>query len=87
MKKILLLACAALISSSAFAGSRFGLSAGVFMPSDKKTRDAFGSNWLNIGFTPIQFKVNEGISYDGDIQVLTRSKNGNRLFILTPSYG
>jgi hypothetical protein len=53
---------------------------GVFLPSDSKVRDAFGSNFLNIGFGRARNGVRTNTRTD--ISVINADRNGNRLFLV-----
>lgn len=76
------------LSSFASADS-YGLSigAGIFYPSSAAVRDAFGSEWLNIGVAPGSSRSSIGGRLDYDLQIQSRSKYGNRMFLITPTVG
>ncbi len=67
--------------------SNFGVQAGLFMPSSREVRDAFGSNWLSFGLGATGAQKYEKTKTKIDWNVISGEKDGNRVFLLTPSYG
>ena len=60
---------------------RFGPAVGVFLPTDGKTRDRFGSSWLSIGLglgsiNPVSTKGNLAL----DLNLLYHGRDGNHAF-------
>lgn len=66
----------------------WGLTAGVFVPADSTVRDTFGNTWLSFGIRPLNFG---GKSRDwkitGDLNILTASRNGNRVLAIPATLG
>lgn len=64
-----------------------GASAGVFMPTDSKLREALGGTWFTFGPS----SVNPGAYRDRmlgfNYNVLSQNRNGNNVFIFAGSYG
>ena len=61
---------------------RFGPQAGVYLPSNGKTRDRFGGSWVSygVGFGSVRRADNKGrIVFD--FSILTESRGDNRAFI------
>lgn len=64
-----------------------GVGAGVFFPSDRSARDAFGDTWFSWGIRPASFDSQEGFKFAADVNVLSRRAHGNRLLILSGTLG
>lgn len=68
-------------------GLDLGVSAGIYMPSSKPIRDAFGNSVLNFGIGPVNGnRPGEG-SLSPELSFLAAERNGNRLFLGTFTYG
>jgi hypothetical protein len=65
----------------------FGPQIGFFFPTDGRTRDAFGDNWVNygIGFQPLDLQTRRG-SATLDIAAFSARRSGARAFILPVSF-
>lgn len=91
MKKLLTIASFAglcLAFGTANAGVTIGPKLGLYSPTSGKTRAAFGDTWLSFGFGPVQTsQANRDRFLDSDVQFLSRNKNGNRLLIISATYG
>ncbi len=64
-----------------------GIKAGVFYPTDSGLRQAFGDNWTSIGISPVRLEAKNGTRQSTDFAITARSKNGNRVFMLRPTFG
>lgn len=65
----------------------FGGSVGVYMPTNSRVKDAFGSSVFNIGIGPVGSNRPSSGSLTPSIDFLSASNDGNRLFIGTLTYG
>lgn len=75
-------------ASSAFAQSgNVSIGYEVFYPQDRDLRSAFGSVWQGISISPRTIGIRQGLQTDFDFTVLTKSRNGNDIFLITPSVG
>ena len=67
-------------------GISIGGTYGYLLPQDDAMKSAFGSSIARIGFTPVsQGQRQKGIF--PDIEVISASANGNRMFLLPITYG
>jgi hypothetical protein len=64
-----------------------GLSAGAFLPSDSALRDAFGDSWFSFGISPSVIKERNGLQTDWDFRITGRSRDGNRILMMRPTFG
>lgn len=67
--------------------SNLGVQGGLFIPTDGEIRDAFGSSLLSFGLGATSRQEFKQRSLRWDWNVISADKNGNRVFILTPSVG
>jgi len=65
----------------------FGGQLGVYLPTSGAVRDAFGSSVLNVGLSPVSTRRQGGNGLRPELNFITASKNGNRLFIGTLTLG
>jgi hypothetical protein len=61
----------------------YGIRVGTYMPTDSKTKNEFGDNWLSLGF----FMTKLGEDYDKgrlglDLRFISRSDNNNSIFMM-----
>ncbi|MBN8689161.1 MAG: hypothetical protein J0L72_00070 [Armatimonadetes bacterium] len=90
MKLTSLIAVAA-FATGAFAqeqprlGLQLGL--GVFYPNSAYVRSTFGDSWTRISIAPGTMGAYKGSGLDWDINAISVGRNGNRLFIISPSVG
>lgn len=70
-------------------GTKFGLglSGGVFMPSSAPIKTALGKNWTSIGIGPSWIGYTVGKHSMWDVDMWGVSSNGNRAFVIMPTYG
>lgn len=79
---------AGLLSSVALAETfGLGVGGGAYFPSSSLLKGAFGDQWTSIGFSPSSSRSATGGRTDFDIQVLSKSSGGNRLFVFAPTFG
>ncbi|MBS1704454.1 MAG: hypothetical protein JST40_01160 [Armatimonadetes bacterium] len=64
-----------------------GTGLGVYLPSDRKIRNALGSQWFSIGFRPVAVSSGKNTSMGTDLNFIAREKSGNKLFIGTYTFG
>jgi hypothetical protein len=75
------------LSQAQNGGLGIGLRAGVTLPTDSKTKDAFGGTWFSFGIGPANTGIQPGMSWTPDFGITTRSNGANRLLILKGTYG
>ncbi|MDX2065946.1 MAG: outer membrane beta-barrel protein [Fimbriimonadaceae bacterium] len=80
MKLFALIALVPLVVIAHAQDNGFGPRIGLFLPTDSKVRDAFGSNFLNFGFGRARNGVRA--STRTDFSVINADRNGNRLFLV-----
>jgi hypothetical protein len=80
----LILVTALAVAGAAQAQDPFdlGASVGVFMPSSRTIRDAFGSQVLRFGFGGVGRQSTGNFKLGTELDIISANKNGNRLFIL-----
>ncbi len=78
-----------LVAALAFAGAAnaqnpldIGASVGVFMPSSRVMRDAFGSQVLRFGLGSVGRQSTGNFKIGTEMDIISANKNGNRLFIV-----
>jgi len=78
-----------LVAASAFAQDNrtVGLQVGAFLPTSSAAQDLFGKQWLSVSLTPRPYDLKPGLSYSENLNVLGRDNNGNKVFMLLPTYG
>lgn len=81
------LAVAPALAHAQEGGFPVGVEVGVFYPTDRATRDAFGDTWYSFGIKPLSVSRARGRSLDTDFDVTGRSANGNRLTIVRLTVG
>lgn len=93
MKSILAVAAFGILAVSANAQSGaqpFGLSIGgtygYLLPQDTAMKNAFGSSITRIGITPVSDRQRQRGIFP-DIETISASANGNRMFLLPITYG
>ena len=91
---IVLLALAATCAGSAQQAANevpkrgWGITAGVFLPTDQTLRDAFGSTWASFGIQPLSFGGKpRDWRISGGVNVLTAGRNGNRVLAIPATLG
>ncbi|RYG32883.1 hypothetical protein EON81_19570 [bacterium] len=84
MKKLAPLALLGLVAvASAQDGSvSVGPTVGAYFPTQKFVRDAFGNPVLSYGFSPVQTGRPAQNKFQPDLNIISASKNGNKLFLL-----
>ncbi|MBL8059182.1 MAG: hypothetical protein JNK63_00530 [Chthonomonas sp.] len=89
MKKFFAVAASATLLGAFAHADSYGLSisSGIFYPSNSLVKSAFGDQWWGFGISPASSRSATGGRIDYDVNVLTRSKNGNRVFIFAPTVG
>lgn len=66
----------------------WGLTAGVFVPSDSTVRSTFGNTWVSFGIQPLTFGGKpRDWKISGDVNILTASRNGNRVLAIPATLG
>lgn len=65
----------------------WGLSAGVFLPSDREVRDIFGDTWVSFGVQPITYGTPRRWRVTAGLAVLAAERNGNRLLAIPATVG
>ncbi len=65
----------------------FGGSVGIYYPSSKLVKAAFGSSVINYGISPVSSTRPSAGSLTPSLDFTTANKNGNKLFIGTLTYG
>lgn len=92
-RSILHIGCLALIAASPFAAFAqtdqiaIGGNVGVFVPTNKATRDALGNSWISWGIGPVPIVSRDGRRISSDLGFVAHSNNGNRLFMIKPTIG
>lgn len=77
----------ALISLGSAQSSGLSLGAGIYYPSNSIVKAAFGDQWIRYSFSPGNSSSATGSRLDYDVQVLSRTSSGNRVFIFAPTIG
>lgn len=60
-----------------------GISVGVFMPMDSEMKSLFGDTWFQYGFSPSIKLRNKETDIRPELSILSQSKDGNRLLIVS----
>lgn len=84
---VLAIAAIPALSIAQEGGFGIGLRAGVTLPTDSRTKDAFGGTWFSFGIGPANTGIQPGMSWTPDFGITTRSNGSNRLLILKATYG
>ena len=89
MKKLFAVAAGIALLGAFANADTYGLSVstGIFYPTSDLVKSAFGDQWWGFGVSPGSSRSSIGGRIDYDLNVLTRSKNGNRVFLVAPSVG
>lgn len=89
MAKLVCVAAMAALVVGAAADERLGIGveAGIYVPSDARIRDVYGSTWFSFGFRPMRLDQYRKPKLDGNIGIVTRSAGGNKLAIVNLSGG
>jgi hypothetical protein len=90
MKLILVPGLLALALTTSFAAEPqfgLGLDYGVYLPTSASLKTAFGKQWTRIGISPVSISKSKNTRFDFDMNIISRSQNGNRLTMYVPSFG
>ena len=76
------------LMASAHAQDRYlGPDVGVFFPNDTTLRNALGDNWISFGVSSMRDGVQQSRAMGTNWNIITQSKNGNKVFMGSYSYG
>jgi len=64
-----------------------GVEAGIFYPSNGPLRDALGDQWISLGLSSVKAVKQDRFKLTTDWHVIGQDKNGNKVLLVTPSFG